>query len=113
MPDLHNLNLDALTREQQLVLLTELLAKLIAPPKAPSSALLSAEQLAERWAVPATWVLERHRAGHLRGQRLGRYIRFDETAIALFLASDHAKGITAPPRSVHKNGRPARKSEAC
>lgn len=114
-PNLHNLNLDALTRKQQLVLLTELLAKLIAPPEAPPVALLSAEQLAQRWAVPASWVLERHRAGHLQGQRLGHYVRFSEAAIADFLASDHAKSITAPPRGlrVHRNGRSTPKSGDC
>ena len=95
------IDLDALTREQQVELLAQLLSRLIAPaPVETSAALLSAKQVAERWSVPESWVLERHRAGHLRGQRLGKYIRFSEDALDEYLCSDDAKGLTAPPRSI-------------
>jgi excisionase family DNA binding protein len=43
-----------------------------------SDRLLTAEELAERLAVPRTWILESARSGAIPHVRLGRYVRFDE-----------------------------------
>jgi len=39
--------------------------------------LLTAAELAERLAVPKTWILESARSGAMPCVRLGRYVRFD------------------------------------
>lgn len=91
-----------LTREQLVALLADVLSRLIAPPgNATPGALLSAEELAKRWGVPETWVREQYRGGRLHGQRLGRYVRFTEADVSEFMASDDAKGKTAPVRLIH------------
>lgn len=46
--------------------------------------LLTAEQLAERWQVPAGHVYRLTRAGQLPAVKLGRYYRYSDTAIAEF-----------------------------
>ena len=78
-----------------------MLARLIALPTATSTALLSPEDLAKRWGVPETWGREQWRAGRLKGQHLGRYVRHTEEDAAAFLASDDAKGLKAPVRLIH------------
>lgn len=95
------MNLDQLDRAELLTLLSDVLARLIVPESATPSALLSPEDLAARWNVPASWVREQWRAGRLHGQRLGRYVRHSEADAAEFLESDHAKGLTAPVRLIH------------
>ena len=102
-------SLDDLSREQLVALLADVLARLIALPAATSPALLSPEDLAKRWGVPETWVREQWRAGRLHGQRLGRYVRHTEADAAAFLASDHAKGLTAPVRLIHSRRRAIQK----
>ncbi len=97
------IDLNQLNREQQVKLLTELVAKLLAPPPpaAPvAPRLLSAADLAQRWGVPVSWVREQYRGGRLKGRKLGKYIRFAESDILDFEASDHAKGLTVPVRRV-------------
>ena len=42
-----------------------------------SDRLLTAAELAERLAVPKTWILESARSGAMPCVRLGRYVRFD------------------------------------
>ena len=42
-----------------------------------SERLLTAAELAERLAVPKTWILESARSGAMPCVRLGRYVRFD------------------------------------
>jgi hypothetical protein len=98
-------NLNDLSHEQLVALLSDVLARLIAPTPATSIALLSPEDLAKRWGVPESWVREQWRAERLHGQRLGRYVRHTEADAAEFLASDHAKGITAPVRLIHSGKR--------
>ena len=93
--------LNDLKREQLLALLAETLARLITPAPALPTALLSPEDLSKRWSVPESWIREQWRAGRLHGQRLGRYVRFSEGDAEAFLASDHAKGLTAPVRLIH------------
>jgi hypothetical protein len=90
-----------LNREQLIALLADVLARLITPADATPGALLSPEDLAKHWGVPETWVREQWRGGRLHGQRLGRYVRHTEADAAAFLASDHAKGLTAPVRLIH------------
>jgi hypothetical protein len=90
-----NLDLDSLDREQLGRLLGEVIAKLLAPPvptAAPATPpkLLSAKDLAARWNVPSTWVLEQHRSGRLRGRKFGKYVRFEESAVRTFEQTDHA-----------------------
>ena len=92
------LNLDSYNRDQLTALLADVMARLAAPANTTPAALLSPEDLAKRWNVPETWVREQWRAGRLHGQRLGRYVRHTEADAAAFLASDHAKGLTAPVR---------------
>jgi excisionase family DNA binding protein len=43
--------------------------------------LLTAGEVAELLAVPATWPLEQARAGHIPHVRLGRYVRFRREAV--------------------------------
>ncbi len=47
-----------------------------------SARLLTAEQLAERWQVPATHVYRLTRRGDIPAVRLGRYYRYRLDAIA-------------------------------
>ncbi len=84
------------------MLLADVVSRLLVPASPTSTAMLSPEDLAARWSVPETWVREQWRAGRLHGQRLGRYVRHTEADAAEFLASDHAKGLTAPVRQVRK-----------
>ena len=42
-----------------------------------SDRLFTAAELAERLAVPKTWILESARSGAMPCVRLGRYVRFD------------------------------------
>ncbi|HKN13411.1 MAG TPA: hypothetical protein VJX68_09460 [Candidatus Binatus sp.] len=81
--------------------MADIVSRLITPAAAAPDALLSPEDLAKRWSVPETWIREQWRAGRLHGQRLGRYVRHTEADAAAFLASDHAKGLTAPVRLIH------------
>jgi hypothetical protein len=101
------IDISALSRQELIELLGEVLgeavARLIAAPTnaAAPAPLLTPEDLAKRWAVPVTWVREQYRSGRLKSQPLGpRYVRFSEADAAAFLASDHAKGLTAPVRLV-------------
>lgn len=49
--------------------------------------LLTAEQLAKRWQVPAGHVYRLARDGHIPVVRLGRYVRFRTEAVERFEAS--------------------------
>jgi excisionase family DNA binding protein len=49
--------------------------------------LLTAEQVAERWQVPLSQVYRLSRAGRLPAVRLGRYVRYQLSAIEEFEAA--------------------------
>jgi len=50
-----------------------------------SERLLTAAELAERLAVPKTWILESARSGAMPCVRLGRYVRFDLVDVEVWL----------------------------
>lgn len=50
-------------------------------------ALLTAQEAAEFLAVPSTWVLGEARCGRLPHVRLGRYVRFQQAALEVWLAN--------------------------
>lgn len=55
---------------------------------ADSPRLLTVEQVAENWQVPRSWVYERTRRRGLERLphfKLGKYLRFEETAVRQFL----------------------------
>ena len=59
-----------------------------APPAAAIAApsrLLSAEETAERLAVPKSWVYAGARAGRIPHLRLGRYVRFRPETVAAWV----------------------------
>ena len=47
--------------------------------------LLTADELADRLAVPKTWILESARSGAMPCVRLGRYVRFDAGDVEAWL----------------------------
>jgi len=52
--------------------------------------LLTADEVAERLAVPERWVMEASRRGELPVVRLGRFRRFDERDIEAWLDAQRA-----------------------
>jgi excisionase family DNA binding protein len=56
-----------------------------------SEVLLTAREAAELLAVPHTWVLAEARCGRLPHVRLGRYVRFQRTALDSWLR-EQARG---------------------
>ena len=52
--------------------------------------LLTAAEIAERLAVPESWVRQETRAGRLPHHPLGRYRRYDWEAVAEWLAEQRA-----------------------
>lgn len=54
--------------------------------------LLTAEEVADRLAVPVSWVREATRDGRLPHLRLGRYVRYDGAAIARWLQDQAGTG---------------------
>jgi excisionase family DNA binding protein len=60
-----------------------------------SERLLTAAELAERLAVPKTWILESARSGAMPCVRLGRYVRFDLADVERWL-----EGCKRPGRPV-------------
>lgn len=57
--------------------------------------LLTAQQLADRWQVPASQVYRLTRAGTIPAVRLGRYYRYSPTAIEAFEAGEPPDHRTA------------------
>lgn len=53
-------------------------------PSLTASALLTPEQLSERWSVPKTHVYRLAREGRIPSVRLGKYVRFTPAAIEAF-----------------------------
>jgi excisionase family DNA binding protein len=49
--------------------------------------LLTAEQIAERLAVPVSWVRSSTRSGVIPHVRLGRYVRYDWPAVEAWVES--------------------------
>jgi excisionase family DNA binding protein len=68
----------------ELQLLASELAERIAT--ATTLKLLDATEAAELLNVPASWVLSEARAGRIPHVRLGKYVRFESTAITNWLA---------------------------
>lgn len=58
----------------------------------PSEALLKPAQVAEKLAVPTTWVYANARSGELPSVRLGRYVRFTDADLDRYLAEKAAAG---------------------
>ena len=58
----------------------------------PSTRLLTAVELAERWQLPTSWIYARTRSGVIPTVRLGRYYRYRLAAIEAFEA---AGGVAA------------------
>jgi hypothetical protein len=84
--------LDGLTRDELLAFIVEALVRLLPQTEISAKAeadimprLLSAEQLAERWSLPVSWIRDQTRSGKLRSHRLGHYVRIDERDAARFL----------------------------
>jgi excisionase family DNA binding protein len=70
-----------------------------------SDRLLTAREVAERLSVPETWVREQTRANAIPCLRLGRYVRFEWEAVAVWLEGQRAgqwrkHRPSVPPRSV-------------
>jgi len=65
-----------------------------------SEKLLTAAELAERLAVPKTWILESARSGAMPCVRLGRYVRFDLADVEEWLASCKRPGRPVALRRV-------------
>jgi excisionase family DNA binding protein len=57
-------------------------ARLIQKPEQNKGNYLTSQQVAERLAVPPSYVYELARRGELRGKKLGKYVRFTEAAVA-------------------------------
>lgn len=53
--------------------------------------LLTADDLAERWQVPKSWVYAATRDGRIPAVRLGRYYRYREETIAAWEAAQEAE----------------------
>jgi excisionase family DNA binding protein len=79
------LDLDGLNREQLVVLLADVLARLIAPANAPAvpatqgaadANLLTAKEMAARLSVPESKVRSDARTGRIPCVMVGRYMRF-------------------------------------
>ena len=66
-----------------------------------SGRLLDAAAVAERLAVPKSWVLESARSGAIPHVRLGRYVRFDLDDVDAWLASCKSGGRPAAFRTVN------------
>jgi len=60
-----------------------------------SDRLLDAAELAERLNVPKNWPLEQARAGNIPHLRLGRYVRFEWSAIEEWKAELRSGGRPA------------------
>ena len=69
-----------------------------------SERLLTAPELAERLAVPKSWILESARSGAMPCVRLGRYVRFDLADVEAWLASCKRPGRPIAPRRMGKGG---------
>lgn len=69
----------------------------------PPEKLLSADAIAERLAVPASWVYAEARAGRLPSVRLGRYVRFRWSAVEVWL-QDLESGDKSPYRRYAPGG---------
>jgi excisionase family DNA binding protein len=67
-----------------------------------SEKLLTAGELAERLAVPVTWVRESTRSGAIPHVQLGRYRRYREADVACWIEE-----CSQPGRSVALRGRRA------
>lgn len=52
--------------------------------KRPNGGLFTPDELAERWSVPKSQVYRLAREGKLPAVRIGRYVRFAETAVERF-----------------------------
>jgi excisionase family DNA binding protein len=64
----------------------------------PSERLLTAAEVAQFLAVPLSWVREATRAERLPHLKLGRYRRYQLSAIGVWLETQHAGPIaTLPP----------------
>ncbi|MDQ1247407.1 MAG: 17 protein [Actinomycetota bacterium] len=61
-----------------------------------SEVLLTARDAAELLAVPHTWVLAEARCGRLPHVRLGRYVRFQRTALDAWLR-EQTRGPSTEP----------------
>lgn len=60
-----------------------------------SERLLTAQEVAELLAVPLSWVREATRDGRLPHLKLGRYRRYQQTAIETWLADQQQGGLRA------------------
>jgi excisionase family DNA binding protein len=57
--------------------------------------LLTPQQVAAQLQVPVSQVYNLHRTGRLPSLRIGKYVRFDEAAVAYWLASQNGHGPRA------------------
>ena len=64
--------------------------------------LLDAEQVAELLNVPKGWPLEQARAGRIPHVRLGRYVRFRESAIVAWVEGLEQAGSTGVSYRRHR-----------
>ena len=65
-----------------------------------SDRLLTAKQVAERLAVPESWVREATRAGRIPHLKLGRYRRYQPAAIDAWLADNRHNSTAANGRDL-------------
>lgn len=54
--------------------------------------LLTAQEAADLFGVPASWMLAQARANRVPHQRLGKYVRFDPAALAQWLRDTQCGG---------------------
>lgn len=82
------------------------------PPVAPlpdavrPERLLTAAEVAALLSVPVSWVREATRANHLPHLKLGRYRRYQRTAISAWLLGQQA-GPSPPISPAHRHDLPA------
>ena len=69
--------------------------------------LLDASEVAERLAVPVSWVRQESREGRIPHVRLGRYVRFSEDEVLAWVDSLKSGGGSAYRKHVPtRGGRP-------
>lgn len=86
----------------------------IEPNQARESAparLITAAQVSERLGFKPSYVYELARAGKLRGARVGKYVRFAESAIDDFIARNESSPLDTQPSNMLSRSRGARTTQ--
>jgi excisionase family DNA binding protein len=92
---LHVAEIPALTGDLKR-LETLALARLMPKPEQNKENYLTPQQVAERLAVPPSYVYELARRGELAARKMGKYVRFTEAAVRTFQAKQGVDRSTIP-----------------